>query len=237
MKFLLAFATLAATAFAGIVDCGSSPLFSIAKLSQSPDTYVKPGDNTSLTLMYKVPEGVSVTGGSATTSLSLNGIPFTPSTDDLCTKVGCPITAGVHDGSSWTTFPSGVTGKIVSKVSWTDSTGKELLCIKSTFQASSSDSVTGPINFLPSFNTLIPSTEEEQSKELVPYFYEATSTTGSTTGTGTSAGTGSNSTATGSSSSSGSGDSSGSGSGSSSGSGSGSITIHAPLSKKLRGGK
>ena len=239
MKVLLALASLMATALGGVIDCGSSPLFSITKLSQSPDTYVKPGDNTTLTLLYKVPEGVTITGGKATTSLSLNGIPFTPSTDDLCTKVACPITSGEHDGSSWTTFPSGVTGKIVSKVTWTDSTGKELICIKSTFQASSSDSVTGPVNFLPSFNTLTPSQEEEETgKEMIPYFYEATSSAGSSTSSGSSSGSG-NSTASGSSASgSGSSSTSGtaSGTGSGSPSGSGSITINF-TTKKLRGGK
>lgn len=222
MNLLFALATLVGTAFAGIMDCGTAPLFTITKLSQSPDTYVKPGDNTTLTLLYNVPSaGVQVTGGKATTSLSLNGIPFSPSSEDLCTKLPCPITPGEHDGSSWTTFPSGVSGKIVSKVVWTNTEGKELLCIQSTFKASSyvKDEHHGHVNMLDGITTAKPVKKLRTGKALVPYVapIEVTSSSGTSS-------SGSNSTATGSSS--------GSGSASSSDSGSGSITI-----KNLRGAK
>ena len=189
MKLLFVLATLVGTAFAGIVDCGVNPLFTITTLSQSPDTVVKPGDNTTLTLKYKVPE--EVTGGTTTTSLSLNGLPLTPSIEDLCTKVSCPILPGEHDGSSWTTFPSGVSGKIVSKVVWTDTNGKELLCIKSTFQASAENSENnGQINLLEGITTAKP---EKSLVLYIPPPIEETSSSSSDSG--------SNSAATGSSSS------------------------------------
>lgn len=223
MKILIALAALVSSAFASISDCGTNPLFTITTLRQSPDTYVKPGDNTTLILKYNVPDaGMYIEGGTATTSLNLNGIPFSPSTEDLCTKVTCPITPGEHDGSSWTTFPSGVSGKIVSKVVWTDSKGTELLCIKSTFQASSllKDEHKGQVNMLEGILTGKPMKKIRLSfgKALVPYVapIEVTSSSGS------------NSTATGSSSSQ-----SESTSGSSSGSsGSGSSSV-----KNLRGAK
>jgi hypothetical protein len=217
MILLLVLTSFVASVFGSVVDCGFTPEFTISSLGQSPETYVKPGDNTTLTLKYYVPEVIS--GGTATTSLSLNGIPFSPSTEDLCTKVQCPITIGEHDGSSWTIFPSGVSGKIVSKVEWKDTNGKQLLCLKSTFQASSSLEGNGEVNVLEGILTAKPVKKSKSKKNLVhytslPFDFSNLTVTGSSSGSETSS-----STAT----------------GSSSGSGSGSITIN--NERKLRGSK
>ena len=146
MKLLLTLASFASYAFGGVVDCGG--LFKITELSQSPDTYVRGGDNTTLTLKYDVPETWTPLEGTTTTSISLNGLPLTPSVDEICKSVKCPITHGSHDGSSWTTFPSGVTGKIVSKVVWKDTNNVQLLCLQSTFKAEAGTYSSGSVNML-----------------------------------------------------------------------------------------
>ena len=138
---LKALFTLASIAFASasITDCGGPyAAFQISKLVQNPDTYMSPGTNVTLSLTYNVP--IEITGGTATTSASLNGLPLTPTTEDLCSKVACPIAPGEHNGDSWFTFPSGVSGKITSQVVWRDSAGTELLCLNSVMKTTSEGS-------------------------------------------------------------------------------------------------
>ena len=135
--------SVVATAFGTISDCGAGKgLFTITELSQDPATTVVAGQNVSLTLKYTAPEEIAA--GTATTSVTLNFIPFTPTVEDLCTKASCPITVGEHDGSSWGLFPSGVSGTLVSKVEWRDSLDRLLLCIQSKLSASSSSQALVP---------------------------------------------------------------------------------------------
>jgi hypothetical protein len=214
MKLLLALASFASYAFGGIVDCGG--IFKITELSQSPDTYVRGGDNTTLTLKYDVPETWAPLQGTVTTSISINGIPFTPSTDDLCDSLTfkCPITHGSHDGSSWTTFPSGVTGKIVSKVVWKDTNNVQLLCLQSTFKAGAGTYFGGSVNMLNGITTAKPTKKHAHNYDLVPYYRFNEESSSSASGGSSSSGSG--------------GSSSGSSSSGNSTSGSG---------RKLRGGK
>lgn len=126
------FAALAAFAAATISDCGAGKsLFTITELSQSPADTVSAGENTTLTLLYTAPE--EIPAGTATKSVTLNFIPFSPTVEDLCANAPCPITVGDHDGSSWYLFPSGVSGTLVSKVVWADDQGRQLLCIQSKY--------------------------------------------------------------------------------------------------------
>lgn len=131
---------------ATITDCGgASALFKITKLDFYPDK-LAPGENATLTLLYTAPEQID--GGTATTSVSLNFIPFTPTTENLCATAGdlsssqrpytmptCPITVGDHDGSSVATMPEGVTGTITSKIVWRDTKYRLLLCIQARFSS------------------------------------------------------------------------------------------------------
>ncbi len=134
MSRLFAVFTVLAAAFADIKDCGSANAkFTITKLAMDPPNTVTPGQNTTLTLLYDNNYEV-VTGGTATTSFSLNGIPFTPTIEDLCGKITCPLDIGPHDGSSWSEFPTGVSGKITTTVRWKDTAGTELLCVEATLR-------------------------------------------------------------------------------------------------------
>ncbi len=115
-----------------VADCGAGKsLFQIVDQSFSPEPPVadQPYDYW---FYYQVPEGVTVDAGTAKYSLSLNGIPFTPSTEDLCSQTTCPKTAGYHNESSTDTWPSGVSGKVVTKLEWFDANGNLLLCSQTT---------------------------------------------------------------------------------------------------------
>jgi len=91
-----------------------------------------PGDPTELWVAYDLKS--SITGGTATYSFSLNGIPFTPTVDDLCTQTGCPKDIGSYNETSKSTFPSGVSGKIVSKIAWKNQDDQPVWCLESTFR-------------------------------------------------------------------------------------------------------
>ena len=129
LAFLLA-AFYAASTSASITDCGAgTSLFTITELSMDPPDTVTAGQNVSLTLKYKTP--VQIDGGKVNTAIALNGLPFPSSDSDLCESTSCPITVGEHDGSSWSLFPSGVSGKVQTTITWSDTvSGKVYLCIK-----------------------------------------------------------------------------------------------------------
>jgi hypothetical protein len=135
VAFLLA-AFYSASTSASIADCGGgTSLFTITELSMDPPDTVAAGQNVSLTLKYKTP--VEVDSGKVTTALTLNGIPFPSSDSDLCASAACPITVGDHDGSSWYLFPSGISGKVQTTITWADNTtGQVYLCIKAILRSS-----------------------------------------------------------------------------------------------------
>ena len=116
---------LLASASASIKSCGG--LFTIQQLGLDPPDKAVGGANVSLTLYYTSP--LEVTGGSVKNSMTYNFIPLSPIVTDLCQNTQCPITIGSHDGSSWYTMPSGLTGTITSRILWADTAGTQLLCL------------------------------------------------------------------------------------------------------------
>ncbi len=116
-----------------IRDCGNG--LGRAALLAFDSQPAKPvaGDNVTLWVAYDLPEP-SITGGKATYTYSLNGIPFPPTTDDLCTQTQCPKDVGFNNESSWTLFPSGVSGKIVSSIAWTDQNDELVWCVETTWR-------------------------------------------------------------------------------------------------------
>ena len=91
-----------------------------------------PGDPTELWVAYDLKS--QLTEGTATYSFSLNGIPFTPTVDDLCTQTVCPKEIGSYNETSHSTFPSGVSGKVVSKIQWKNQNSEPVWCLESTFR-------------------------------------------------------------------------------------------------------
>lgn len=94
------------------------------------------GDNVSLWVAYTVPPP-AVTNGTATYTITLNGIPFSPTVDPLCTQTACPKDPDtVYNETSWSIFPSGISGKIVSRIEWADQDDAPLWCIETTWRVS-----------------------------------------------------------------------------------------------------
>ena len=103
-----------------IVGSGFSPM--------SPS----PGEPTELFVTYDLKS--PITGGTATYSITLNGIPFPATVDDLCKQTDCPKQIGINNETSKSTFPSGISGKVVSKISWKNQDDQPVWCLESTFK-------------------------------------------------------------------------------------------------------
>ena len=116
-----------------IRDCGNglgrAPLLGFDSVPAAP----KAGDNVSLWIAYDLPTP-AITGGTATYSFSLSGIPFAPTVEDLCTQTACPKEPGLYNETSSSIFPSGVSGKIVSQIAWRDPDDTLIWCVENTWR-------------------------------------------------------------------------------------------------------
>ena len=120
------------TASNSVTDCSAGKsVFQFVSGSLTPDPVV-PGQNAALTLNLVLPPGTNVDAGTAKYSLSFNGIPFTPTTEDLCSNVACPLLEGPYTNTTNSVFPTGLSGKIVTKIEWLDESGTQLLCTSVT---------------------------------------------------------------------------------------------------------
>lgn len=133
MNFLLRGLLILAGATVSLKDCGNpaTDQATITSMGFTPDNPVA-GDNTTLWIAYNLK--TPITGGTAKYSISLNGIPFTPTTDDLCSQTLCPKEIGLYNETSNSDFPSGITGKIVSKIEWKNQNDQPVWCLESTFK-------------------------------------------------------------------------------------------------------
>ena len=124
-------AALSATLAAGTIkDCAAgSSLFTIEAVSLDPPTPVA-GTKSTLHLEYRVPDGLTVTGGTTTYKTTLNFIPFAPSTEPLCQDVPCPLGPGLYKNDSVVEWPSGVSGRFTSQMTWADDSGAVLACLE-----------------------------------------------------------------------------------------------------------
>lgn len=129
--FTLACAALAAIAGATISDCDPTSRFRPTELAVTPDPPVA-NQPVAMTVKFDNP-GAEVTDGTVTTSVTLNFIPFQPSEEPLCTNTACPIPAGPVDRSTTSTWPSGVSGIVVTKSVWAGVDGESLLCVQTKF--------------------------------------------------------------------------------------------------------
>lgn len=94
------------------------------------------GDNVTLWVAYTIP-GAPVTDGTATYTITLNGIPLPATVDPLCTQTTCPKETDVaYNETSWSIFPSGLSGKIVSRIAWADQDAAPLWCVETTWRVS-----------------------------------------------------------------------------------------------------
>ena len=91
------------------------------------------GDNVTLWVAYDLPSP-AITGGTAEYKYNLNGIPFSPTINPLCDETICPKEVGFNNESSSSIFPSGVSGKIVSSISWKDQNDELVWCVETTWR-------------------------------------------------------------------------------------------------------
>jgi hypothetical protein len=128
----LLFGLFAAVSAVTLKDCGNSAIdqAKITGMGFSPEN-PKPGDATELWIAYDLKS--ELTSGTATYSVTVNYIPLTPTVEDLCTQTSCPKAIGSYNETSHSTFPSGVSGKIVSKIQWKNQNNEPVWCSQQTF--------------------------------------------------------------------------------------------------------
>ena len=115
-----------------VTDCSKgTSVFKFTGGSLLPDPVV-PGQDSSITLNAEIPPGTNINGGTAKYSFSFNGIPFAPTTEDLCSDVACPLLPGPYTNTTTSVFPSGVSGKVTTKIEWFDTANNRLLCVDVT---------------------------------------------------------------------------------------------------------
>lgn len=114
-------------------DCGnpSTDQAVITGFGFSPSNPL-PGDPTELWVGYNLK--TPITGGTASYSYTLNGIPFPATVDDLCTQTSCPKDVGLYNETSHSTFPDGVTGKVITKLKWENQNKEPVWCLEMTFK-------------------------------------------------------------------------------------------------------
>jgi hypothetical protein len=104
----------------------------VTSLTGFPDTPL-PGDNFTLSVLYDLPSP-AITGGTAAYSATLNYIPVYSETYPLCDQTSCPKEVGSNTETSVTTVPSGISGKLVTQVKWTDQDNNPVWCVETTFK-------------------------------------------------------------------------------------------------------
>lgn len=116
-----------------IRDCGDGKGRAAVIGFDSQPTTPKAGDNVTLWVAYDLAPP-AITAGTATYEFSFNGIPLTPTIEDLCTQTKCPKDTGFNNESSWNTFPSGISGKLVSSIKWHDQNDDLVWCVETSWR-------------------------------------------------------------------------------------------------------
>ncbi len=116
-----------------VSDCNDHSIFRINSQDFQPNPPVV-GENATLWIDYTVPEGISIDAGTAKYSVSFNGIPFSPTEEDLCSQIDCPQVPGNYNITSSSIWNGGISGKVVSTIQWYDQKNTELLCSRTTFR-------------------------------------------------------------------------------------------------------
>jgi hypothetical protein len=110
-------------------NCGTAAtIFKINSMSLEPANPA-PGELVTMNLDYTVPEGFVVNDGEAKYAINYNFLPLAPTIEPLCQNIPCPLGPGTYANKTSSTWPSGVSGSVNTKITWTDETGTQLLCI------------------------------------------------------------------------------------------------------------
>jgi len=117
------------TAQTKVTDCGEGKsLFTIQALFLRPTQPVA-GEKVSLHLDYSVPAGVTVSAGEARYAVTYNFLPLSPIIEPLCKNIPCPLSTGSYSNITYMQWPSGLSGNLLTKITWVDVNARQLLCI------------------------------------------------------------------------------------------------------------
>lgn len=125
--------TFLAASLTSIRDCGNGNGRAALLAFDSQPATPKAGDNVTLWVAYDLP-APEITGGTATYSVTYNGIPFPPTVHPLCDETACPKYTGFNNETSSSLFPSGISGKITSSVKWIDQNDDLVWCVETTWK-------------------------------------------------------------------------------------------------------
>lgn len=117
-----------------IRDCGNGQGRAALLAFDSEPLNPVAGDNVTLWIAYDLP-APEITGGTATYSFTYNGIPFPATVDPLCEQTMCPKSTGFNNETTWSLFPSGISGKVVSKIQWNDQNDDLVWCVETTWKS------------------------------------------------------------------------------------------------------
>ena len=124
MKFLSLYAVLNAT----LKDCSSgTSLFTVNMMSLDPPNPA-PGQQVAFTLDYSVPPSTVITDGTARDETTYNFIPLAPTIQPLCSNIPCPLESGRYLNTTYSMWPTGLSGTIMTRMKWLDPTGTMLIC-------------------------------------------------------------------------------------------------------------
>jgi hypothetical protein len=108
--------------------CLGTSIFKINSVNLTPAD-PKPGESVALNLDYTVPSDVIVTGGQTRYDITYNFLPLAPTIEPLCQNIPCPLGPGTYLNSTYSTWPTGLSGTVNTKITWLDEVGTQLLCI------------------------------------------------------------------------------------------------------------
>lgn len=112
-----------------VKNCDHGSLFTVDSASLIP-VIPLPGDQVTLNLKYTVPVGYVATEGKVKYDLTYNFIPLAPVVEPLCANIPCPLGAGTYVNNTVVDWPTGLTGTLITKITWTDVMNVRLLCLQ-----------------------------------------------------------------------------------------------------------
>ena len=115
-------------------NCGT-----ITDLAQNVNLNIDPKlPQIDYTLFLDADLSTTIEGGTSKYDFTLNGLPFSPTINDLCTEINnsnitCPLMGHIASESKGL-VPSDISGKIVIKNQWFDNSDNRILCMQFTIK-------------------------------------------------------------------------------------------------------
>jgi hypothetical protein len=129
IMLLLTLLSLALAADPTVKDCGAGKsIFTLNAASLLPPNPT-PDQSVLFHIDYTVPTGVSISAGEARYAVTYNFIPLTPTVQPLCSVLACPTLPGRYTNDTSSLWPAGLSGSVITKLTWLDDSARLLLCV------------------------------------------------------------------------------------------------------------